>query len=66
MLNLDAFHEEEYEEGQKKKKTKRQSKKSSNDDSAFHFVAYVPIQDQIWRLDGLDSNPQKFGMYPLS
>jgi ubiquitin carboxyl-terminal hydrolase L5 len=61
MLNIDAFQEEEFEDAKKRKKAKKQSKKASTDDSAFHFVAYVPIQDQIWRLDGLDSFPQKFG-----
>lgn len=31
------------------------------DTSGFHFIAYMPIADEIWKLDGLDSFPQNLG-----
>lgn len=57
ILNIDAVLEEEFEEGQKKPRKK--AKSHHDDDAAFHFVAYLPIGDEIWRLDGLDAFPQK-------
>jgi len=33
------------------------------DDSAFHFIAYVPIGTLVYKLDGLDRQPQKLASY---
>jgi ubiquitin carboxyl-terminal hydrolase L5 len=30
-------------------------------ESGFHFVAYMPIGDDVWKLDGLDSFPTAIG-----
>ena len=35
-----------------------------DDDSAFHFIAYVPIDGDVWKLDGLDRQPEKLGTKP--
>ena len=44
---------------------KKQSKKTrpggNQDDAGFHFIAYVPIDDNVWKLDGLERQPQKLG-----
>ena len=41
-------------------KTKGKHKNVKNDESAgFHFIAFVPIDGQIWKLDGLERQPQK-------
>src|ERR1700753_2412206 len=64
MMNSDALEEEEYKNRNKKgARAKRHgnSKKAAIDESAFHFVAYMPIGQEIWRLDGLDGFPQKLG-----
>jgi ubiquitin carboxyl-terminal hydrolase L5 len=61
MMNSDALEEDEYKSRNKKKKRRGKSKKPAVDDSAFHFVAYMPISQEIWRLDGLDSYPQRLG-----
>lgn len=29
----------------------------------FHFIAYMPIQGHVWKLDGLDSLPQAMGEF---
>jgi ubiquitin carboxyl-terminal hydrolase L5 len=63
MMNSDALEEDEYKNRNKKGagSKRRGSKKAAIDDSAFHFVAYMPIGQEIWRLDGLDAYPQKLG-----
>jgi ubiquitin carboxyl-terminal hydrolase L5 len=64
MLNLDACLEEEISKSRKKGSRKSSNAKKSKavqEDSAFHFVAYMPIDNEIWRLDGLDAYPQRFG-----
>jgi ubiquitin carboxyl-terminal hydrolase L5 len=30
-------------------------------ESGFHFIAYMPIEDSVWKLDGLDSFPTNIG-----
>jgi ubiquitin carboxyl-terminal hydrolase L5 len=60
ILNVDAYLEEQFER-RKKPKKKKKVKTNHNEESAFHFVAYLPIGDEIWRLDGLDAFPQKIG-----
>ncbi|KAK4556312.1 hypothetical protein LTR86_006456 [Recurvomyces mirabilis] len=32
-------------------------------DEGFHFVAYMPINGHVWKLDGLDRFPQDMGPY---
>jgi ubiquitin carboxyl-terminal hydrolase L5 len=67
MLNADLCLEEAWTESQKKKPKgngrggSRKNKKNLQAESAFHFVAYLPIDGDMWRLDGLDGNPQNLG-----
>lgn len=35
--------------------------KAAEDEDGFHFVAYMPIDGRVWRMDGLDHNPQDLG-----
>ncbi|TKA78378.1 hypothetical protein B0A55_04726 [Friedmanniomyces simplex] len=34
-----------------------------DDEEGFHFVAYMPIKGNVWRLDGLDRFPQVVGPF---
>ena len=46
-----------------------QRKKGAGDggeEESFHFIAYVPIGDSLWELDGLKRQPVKLGMHPHS
>ena len=45
---------------------KRPKAASNNEDAAFHFIAYVPIDDTVWKLDGLERQPQKLGITDLA
>lgn len=35
-----------------------------DENQAFHFIAYMPIQGEVWKLDGLDRQPQRLGKFP--
>jgi ubiquitin carboxyl-terminal hydrolase L5 len=43
-----------------RKKTSKQ-KKSEEEGPAFHFIAYVPVHDHVWRMDGMQKNPLNLG-----
>ena len=30
-------------------------------EAGFHFIALVPIGDHVWKLDGLERQPQRLG-----
>ncbi|GAB7337637.1 hypothetical protein MBLNU457_g2932t1 [Dothideomycetes sp. NU457] len=30
-------------------------------EEGYHFIAYMPIKDEVWRLDGMDPFPQNLG-----
>jgi ubiquitin carboxyl-terminal hydrolase L5 len=43
-------------------KARRVQKSQSNRfDDAYHYVAYVPISSDVWRLDGLQKCPVNIG-----
>ena len=60
----------------KKKKARRRRTKAPKDDTntartvdeeeeeqnGFHFVAYVPVESRVWKMDGLDRQPQLLGL----
>ncbi|KAL2072296.1 hypothetical protein VTL71DRAFT_11639 [Oculimacula yallundae] len=72
MLNADLLLKNEYDDWVKtkknfpkkvpaKKKKQARKKKSSDDEPGYHFIAYVPIQGEVWRLDGMQREPVKLG-----
>ncbi|KAB2572856.1 putative ubiquitin carboxyl-terminal hydrolase protein [Lasiodiplodia theobromae] len=56
MMNIDLQMQHD---STSKSKSKSTNKKSKNADAAFHFIAFMPIAGEIWKLDGLDRQPQK-------
>lgn len=34
---------------------------AEDDEEGFHFCAYLPIRDRVWKLDGMDKFPQDIG-----
>lgn len=42
-----------------RKKSKVQD--SDEDSAGFHFIAFVPVQNRVWKLDGLERQPQNMG-----
>ncbi|KAF2166239.1 hypothetical protein M409DRAFT_66722 [Zasmidium cellare ATCC 36951] len=33
--------------------------------AGFHFIAYMPVGDHVWKLDGLDKHPHDMGSFGL-
>jgi ubiquitin carboxyl-terminal hydrolase L5 len=75
MLNADLYLQNEFEKWQKSqkankkrkvaasnKKTARQ-KKQEEEEPAFHFIAYVPINGEVWRMDGMQRHPINLGCF---
>ncbi|KAI1625493.1 ubiquitin carboxyl-terminal hydrolase L5 [Exophiala viscosa] len=44
-----------------RKKNKKQTKQYEEDENGFHFVAYVPVDGCVWKMDGLEQLPRKLG-----
>ena len=40
-------------------KKKGENNPKDDESAGFHFIAFVPIDGQIWKLDGLERQPQK-------
>ncbi|KAL8656222.1 MAG: hypothetical protein Q9226_002735 [Calogaya cf. arnoldii] len=40
---------------------KSKAKESDEDNAGFHFIAFIPVQDKVWKLDGLERQPQNLG-----
>jgi ubiquitin carboxyl-terminal hydrolase L5 len=38
-----------------------QQDETEGDEDGFHFCAYMPIGDRVWKLDGMDQFPQDMG-----
>ncbi|PSN62487.1 cysteine proteinase [Corynespora cassiicola Philippines] len=36
---------------------------ASLEDNAHHFIAFVPVDGEVWKLDGMDAQPTKMGSY---
>ncbi|EXJ95684.1 hypothetical protein A1O1_00807 [Capronia coronata CBS 617.96] len=69
-MNVDFRLKHEFIAAEKKKKaamSKRPRKRLredyeyDDDENGFHFVAYVPAQGAIWRMDGMERLPRKIG-----
>lgn len=40
---------------------KSKAKDSDEDNAGFHFIAFIPVQNKVWKLDGLERQPQDLG-----
>lgn len=43
------------------KKRRKQRAQFEEDEAAFHFIAFVPVESKLWKLDGLQRQPQDLG-----
>ncbi|KAK5790500.1 hypothetical protein VI817_007787 [Penicillium citrinum] len=59
ILNSDLHLKEE---AKSKKRSKAQD--SDDEDATFHFIAFLPAMGQVWKLDGLERQPQAIGEFP--
>ncbi|KAL5121104.1 hypothetical protein ACEQ8H_000955 [Pleosporales sp. CAS-2024a] len=64
-------HKEQTETKAKKSNGRRASKESvvsedstdSFEESGHHFIAFVPVGNQVWKLDGMDVQPSSVGTF---
>jgi ubiquitin carboxyl-terminal hydrolase L5 len=43
---------------------KKKKKSSKSEPEGFHYIAFVPVDGQVWELDGLENMPLCLGMSP--
>ncbi|KAF2760867.1 cysteine proteinase [Pseudovirgaria hyperparasitica] len=46
-----------------RKKKKRKADDESDAEAAFHYQAFLPIGNELWKLDGMDYYPEKLGTF---
>ena len=44
---------------------KRRKTKAKDSDTAYHFIAFVPVDGGVWQLDGLQKAPTRLGTHQL-
>lgn len=57
MLNADLLLKNEATA----KKGKKRTADEDESEGGFHFIAFMPIEDQLWKLDGLERQPMCLG-----
>ena len=57
MLNADLFLQNEATA----KKSKNKAANGDESEAGFHFIAFMPIENQLWKLDGLERQPMCLG-----
>jgi ubiquitin carboxyl-terminal hydrolase L5 len=63
ILNVDLALSNDMKKWKRAKKNKRKSTKMKEEEGepGFHFIAYVPIDGVVWKLDGLRLQPDNLG-----
>lgn len=51
-------------EATSKGKGKKGKTEEDENEAGFHFIAFVPIEHQLWKLDGLERQPVCLGKQP--
>ena len=62
MLNTDLILRNEATSRGKRKAGKLREDEC---EAGFHFIAFVPIENMLWKLDGLERQPMSLGKYIL-
>ena len=60
----EAWEKWKTRKNQRQKSNKRKSSSSSKKaqmETAFHYIAYVPVNGKVWELDGLETQPRCIG-----
>ncbi|KAB8532593.1 hypothetical protein FH972_025538 [Carpinus fangiana] len=75
MLNIDLARQNAYDDRNKKRKKPTAAAKSKGskkkgvitdddydeEENGYHFIAFVPIGNEVWKMDGLERQPVKLG-----
>ncbi|CAJ2508576.1 Uu.00g136020.m01.CDS01 [Anthostomella pinea] len=70
LISEDLLLENKFEVAEKKRKLtapKRKalptSRKKAQRETSYHYIAYVPVEGQVWELDGFEAKPLSLGLY---
>lgn len=63
---MDILNSDLQLKGDATSKKRKNSQDSDDADSTFHFIAFMPAMGQVWKLDGLERQPQAIGWFFLS
>ena len=63
MLNADLHMKNEVST---RKQVKESQSENDDNEAGFHFIAYVPVKGNVWKLDGLERQPQRLGKVTLT
>jgi hypothetical protein len=67
LLNAALSLDNDVEESKKKKRPRstatrvKKKKKKAETSNAYHFIAFVPVGQSVWQLDGLEASPVHVG-----
>ena len=62
MLNADLLLQNEATA----KKGRKRTADEEESEGGFHFIAFMPIDHQLWKLDGLERQPMCLGKPPMA
>lgn len=62
MLNADLLLKNEATA----KKGKKRTADEDESEGGFHFIAFMPIDDHLWKLDGLERQPMCLGKHQVT
>ncbi|KAI0836162.1 cysteine proteinase [Hypoxylon sp. FL0890] len=60
-LALDNKYEESMKKRRTQKKSSRSTRKKASPETNYHYIAYVPVNGQVWELDGFQLKPLNLG-----
>ncbi|KAF2813741.1 ubiquitin carboxyl-terminal hydrolase [Mytilinidion resinicola] len=62
ILNANLCMQNSYDARNKPTRKRKASEAVDDDeDVPYHFIAFVPVEGSVWRLDGLDKEPSRIG-----
>ncbi|KAJ9644839.1 hypothetical protein H2204_001301 [Knufia peltigerae] len=59
-----AAEKKKKEQSKRPRKRRKQMQDFDDEENGFHFVAYVPVEGVVWKMDGMEVFPRQVG--PLS
>ncbi|KAI1338101.1 cysteine proteinase [Xylariaceae sp. FL0016] len=70
LLSEDLLLDNKWEAARKKKRARKpagtkssSSRRKKAEDETFHYIAFVPVESQVWELDGFEEKPKCLGPY---
>lgn len=59
ILNSDLLLK--HEATSKRSRSARRAQDETDPDAGFHFIAFVPALEKVWKFDGLERQPHALG-----